>query len=66
MIGICQRALKANGYKQEANELANRVTNSHSYDEALQIITEFVNPISNDDCGFEEDYEKSEEMIICH
>lgn len=46
LIGICQKALKKNGYYDEASELISRVTNSHSYDEALQIMCEYVNPIS--------------------
>lgn len=46
LIGICQKALKRNGYYDEAEELVNRVTNSHSYDEALQIMMEYVNPVS--------------------
>lgn len=46
LIGICQRALKDNGYKDKAKELADRVTSSHSYNEALQIIMEYVNPVS--------------------
>jgi len=49
LIGICQRALKSNGYKKEANELLERVTNSGSYDEALQIMFEYVNPVSEYD-----------------
>lgn len=59
LIGICQRELKRNGYYNEASELAKRVTNSHSYDEALQIIMEYVNPVSEYDEGlndYDEDY----------
>lgn len=52
LIGICQRALKNNGYYNEASELVTRVNNSHSYDEALQIMMEYINPISE----FDEDY----------
>ncbi len=52
LIGICQRALKNNGYYNEASELVTRVTNSQSYDEALQIMMEYINPISE----FDEDY----------
>lgn len=49
LIGICKRALKSNGYVKEAEELVNRVTNSHSYDEALEIMMEYVNPVSEYD-----------------
>ena len=54
LIGICQRELKRNGYRDKAHELASRVTSSHSYDEALQIILEYVNPVSQYD--MEENY----------
>lgn len=46
LIGICQRALRDNKYDKEAEELYERVTNSKSYDEALNIMLEYVNPIS--------------------
>jgi len=49
LIGICQRELKRNGYCYKAKELADRVTSSHSYDETLQIILEYVNPVSQYD-----------------
>lgn len=49
LIGICREALKSNGYVKEADELLKRVTNSHSYDEALQIMMEYVNPVSEYD-----------------
>jgi len=52
LIGICQKALKKNGYYNEASELFSRVTNSHSYDEALQIMCEYVNPVSELDENF--------------
>lgn len=54
LIGICQRALKRNGYRDEAKELADRVTSSSSYDEALNIMMEYVNPISNNEEDFED------------
>jgi len=53
LIGICSKALKNNGYYDEASELVKRVTNSHSYDEALQIMLEYVNPISKYDEDFD-------------
>lgn len=46
LLAICQRALRENGYKKEADELFKRVTNSESYDMALNIMQEYVNPIS--------------------
>ena len=53
LIGICSKALKNNGYYDEASELVKRVTNSRSYDEALQIMLEYVNPISKYDEDFD-------------
>lgn len=49
LLAICQRALKDNGYNDEANELYKKVTNSESYDMALSIMQEYVNPISVED-----------------
>ena len=46
LIGICQRALKEKGYNDEAKELYERVINSKSYGIALNIMQEYVNPIS--------------------
>lgn len=45
LIGICNRELKSHGYAKEAEELASRVMNSGSYDEALQIMSEYVEPV---------------------
>jgi len=53
LIGICQRELKRNGYREKAQELIERVTSSKSFDEALQIMTEYVNPVS--EFGMDED-----------
>jgi len=49
LIAISQKALKQNGYYNEADELFKRVTNSKSYDDGLNIILEYVNPISIND-----------------
>ena len=48
MLAICQRALKDNGYNEEAKELYERVTNSESYNIALSIMQEYVNPVSTE------------------
>lgn len=45
LIGICQRALKKEGLILEAKELADRVTSSHSYEEALAILCEYIEPV---------------------
>jgi hypothetical protein len=49
LIGIAKDTLKENGMRQEANEMGRRVIESHSYDEALEIIGEYVNITSIDD-----------------
>lgn len=46
LLGICQRALKNNGYNAEAKELYDRVINCQNFDMALSIMQEYVNPIS--------------------
>ena len=45
LIAICSKALKRNGYYKESEELVKRVTSSQSYDEALSIMCEYVNPV---------------------
>ena len=42
IMGRASRLLKQAGMREEANEMFNRVTNSGSYDEALHIISEYV------------------------
>lgn len=43
LIGIAQRVLKENGQREQAHELSKRImTTAKSYDEALQIIMEYV------------------------
>lgn len=42
LIGIASRALKKEGLKEQAEEMKNRVFSSGSYDEALQIMMEYV------------------------
>ena len=48
LIGISSRALKREGFYKEADELATRVMESKSYDEALNIIMEYVDPVDVD------------------
>lgn len=54
IMGIASKSLKKAGFKEEANEMSERVTSSHSYDEALGIIMEYVEPV--------EEYEIDESM----
>lgn len=44
-VAIASIALKDEGLRDEAKEMSNRVFRSGSYDEALSIITEYVNPV---------------------
>lgn len=48
-IGIAARTLRHNGLSGQASEMTTRAYASHSYDEALGIISEYVNPVSVDD-----------------
>lgn len=54
LMGICSNALKKAGYPEKSKEMFDRVTSSGSYDEALAIMSEYVNPIGNEQ-SFEED-----------
>ena len=49
ILGIASKTLKSNGMTDEAQEMYDRVTSSHSYDEALCIITEYVYPCTEDE-----------------
>jgi len=42
IMGRASRLLKQAGMREEANEMFNRVTGSGSYDEALRIVSEYV------------------------
>ena len=42
ILGKASSLLKQNGMNQESQEMWNRVQSSHSYDEALCIISEYV------------------------
>ena len=55
LVGITSRTLKRNGMQEESKEISNRVFNSHSYDEALCIIGEYVE--ITDEAGLEQDEE---------
>lgn len=48
LIGICSRTLKTAGYPEKALEMANRVTSSGSYEEALSIMCEYIEPVDQD------------------
>ncbi len=44
ILGIASVTLKRNGMADEAKEMYSRVTSSGSYEEALSIIMEYVEP----------------------
>lgn len=55
LIGICSRALKNAGYPDKAKEMTDRITSSGSYDEALSIMCEYIEPVN-------QNYEKMEDI----
>lgn len=55
LMGIASRTLRNNNMKEEAKEMVIRIEESKSYDEALGIISEYVD--ITDDAGLEEDEE---------
>ena len=55
LIGICSRALKTAGYPDKAKEMTDRITSSGSYDEALSIMCEYIEPVN-------QNYEKMEDI----
>ena len=56
LIGVARKTLNANGFKDEAKEMSERVKASGSYNEALSIICEYVTPVSAFD--IEEEFEE--------
>lgn len=54
LMGIASRTLKSAGYEEKANEMFERITfNAKSYDEALNIISEYVDPVENYEESFQ-------------
>jgi hypothetical protein len=49
IMGIAGRTLKSCGMREQAAEMTKRVTASGSYDEALGVIMEYVNPVGIDE-----------------
>ena len=52
LAGIAAGTLREHGMREQAEEMKNRVCSSHSYEEALCIIGEYVNVISGDERNF--------------
>ena len=63
LMGFASSTLKHAGFKDEATEMVNRVTSSGSYEEALGIIQEYVNPVEDDDMWDDED--EDDFMSMC-
>ena len=57
LMGIASRTLKRNGLKEESEEMIKRIEESHSYDEALMIIADYVEITGDDFEDEEEDFE---------
>ncbi len=64
LIGICSQALKRVGYYDQAKEMTNRVTNSHSYEDALSIMFEYIEPVDEKGRTFEKIEEFDEDINI--
>lgn len=56
-MGIASRTLKQNKMQEEAKEMIDRVTSSHSYSEALNIIGEYVDIIGENENEEDEEFE---------
>ncbi|MBR0491566.1 MAG: hypothetical protein IJJ82_05940 [Clostridia bacterium] len=57
LMGIASKTLKRNGMQEEASEMINRITtNAKSYDEALMIISDYVEITSKEEIEDEEYY----------
>ena len=57
LMGIASKTFKRNGMQEEASEMINRITtNAKSYDEALMIISDYVEITSKEEIEDEEYY----------
>lgn len=45
LMGICSKALKDNGFNEESDEMIKRITSSKSYEEALSVMCEYIDPV---------------------
>ena len=57
VMGTASGTLKENGMAEQAKEMCRRVTSSGSYEEALSVICEYVEPVSVEDYEESEDFE---------
>lgn len=60
LMGIASRTLKHNGMREESEEMVNRITNSHNYYDALNIISDYVDITDNEYEDEDEDYEEDD------
>ena len=58
IIGIASRTLKEHGMQEQASQMRQRIEQCHSYDSALNIIMDYVNPTEKPemDMGIQEMY----------
>lgn len=61
IIALASRALKGNGMATAAKEMSARVMSSDSYDEALSIIMEYVDPVDEQEMN-----EGTDDLNECH
>lgn len=63
LLGIAVKTLQNHGCKDEAEEMKNRVFKSKSYEEALVILMEYVEPVRADQIkeDYKADYEDEDE-----
>ena len=55
LMGICAKALKWDGYSKDADTMIERITTTaKSFDEALQIMMEYVDPVDQYNNKFED------------
>lgn len=55
LVAIVSKTLKTSGLVNEAQEMSKRVFTSSSYEEALQIITEYIEPVDVNESLDEQD-----------
>ena len=64
LIGIVRNCLRENGLKDKVKEFTDRVTKAESYDQVLQVMIEYVDPVSDDeeenDFQFKDEFEAEE------
>lgn len=57
LMGIASRTLKRNGMQAEAKEMCEKVTKSGSYEEALSVISDYVEVTSQEEIENAEEWE---------